>query len=281
MQIDNEPTGFTFSGDTFRKIHPAEYYRKFLSQNIRPDGRSLSGYRQTKVTPGAISTADGSALVRIGDTSVLCGIKAEVAEPKIATPNEGFVVPNVELPPLCSSQFKPGPPSEKAQVLSENINNLLHSCKIMSLDQLCIEEGKAVWVLYVDIVCLNYDGNIFDAALIAFIAALKNVKLPKVAYSSDEGMVTATREEETQLKLDHILYPATFGLFDGERVIADPNHTEESLVDTLVTITLDESNKLSAIWKDGGVPCSKEQMQEFIEAAKVRAQKVQEILDQQ
>ncbi|KAK9767902.1 hypothetical protein K7432_001882 [Basidiobolus ranarum] len=279
MQLENEPTGFTFSGDTFRKIHPAEYFRKFLSQNIRPDGRGLSSYRQTKVTPGAIGTADGSALVRIGETSVLCGIKAEVAEPKISSPNEGFVVPNVELPPLCSSQFKPGPPSEKAQVLSDNINNLFHSCKIMPLEQLCIEKGKAVWVLYVDIVCLNYDGNIFDAALIAFIAALKNVKLPKVTYSSEEGSVTATREEEIQLNLNHVLYPATFGIFDGERVIADPNHTEESLVDTLVTITLDDTGKLATMWKDGGIPCTKEQLQELIESAKLRAKQVQEILD--
>lgn len=35
-----------------------------------------------------------------------------------------FSVPNVELSPLCSSKFKAGPPSEKAQVLSELIHQL-------------------------------------------------------------------------------------------------------------------------------------------------------------
>ena len=29
-----------------------------------------------------------------------------------------FLVPNVELPPLCSPQFKSGPPTEQAQVAS-------------------------------------------------------------------------------------------------------------------------------------------------------------------
>jgi exosome complex component RRP43 len=29
-------------------------------------------------------------------------------------------------------------------------------------------------VLYVDATCINYDGNAFDAALIAMVAALKN-----------------------------------------------------------------------------------------------------------
>ena len=36
-----------------------------------------------------------------------------------------FIVPNVDLSPICSPRFKPGPPSEQAQVLSENLNKLL------------------------------------------------------------------------------------------------------------------------------------------------------------
>ena len=31
-----------------------------------------------------------------------------------------------------------------------------------------------MWVLYVDATCINYDGNAFDAALVAMLAALKN-----------------------------------------------------------------------------------------------------------
>lgn len=30
------------------------------------------------------------------------------------------------------------------------------------------------WFIYADIYCLDYDGNVFDAALIALVAALKN-----------------------------------------------------------------------------------------------------------
>jgi hypothetical protein len=40
---------------------------------------------------GSISTANGSALVRVGETTIVCGIKAEIAEPNIATPEDGFV----------------------------------------------------------------------------------------------------------------------------------------------------------------------------------------------
>jgi len=40
---------------------------------------------------GSISTADGSALVRMGNTTVVCGIKAEIAEPELDKEDEGFL----------------------------------------------------------------------------------------------------------------------------------------------------------------------------------------------
>lgn len=82
----------------------------------------------------------------------------------------------MELSSLCSPKFKPGPPSDKAQAVSEFINQLFIKSHIFPLESLCIEPGKAVWVLYADIVCLNYDGNILDASLLALTTALKDCK---------------------------------------------------------------------------------------------------------
>lgn len=41
--------------------------------------------------PGSISTANGSALVRIGDSTIVCGVKAEIAEPDLERPDQGFI----------------------------------------------------------------------------------------------------------------------------------------------------------------------------------------------
>lgn len=41
-------------------------------------------------------------------------------------------------------------------------------------ESLCIQAGKAVWTIYVDAVCINFDGNAFDATLLAMCAALSN-----------------------------------------------------------------------------------------------------------
>ena len=35
---------------------------------------------------------------------------------------------------------------------------------------------QLVWVLYCDLLCLDYDGNITDACVLALLAALKNGK---------------------------------------------------------------------------------------------------------
>lgn len=53
-----------------------KYYRDYLSHNIRPDGREFDKYRPIIVNLGSISTADGSAIAKIGGTTVVCGIKA-------------------------------------------------------------------------------------------------------------------------------------------------------------------------------------------------------------
>jgi exosome complex RNA-binding protein Rrp42 (RNase PH superfamily) len=48
------------------------------------------------------------------------------------------------------------------------------SASVIPLSSLVIEPDKAAWVLYIDATCINYDGNVFDAALIAMVAALRN-----------------------------------------------------------------------------------------------------------
>jgi len=54
------------------------------------------------------------------------------------------------------------------------IHSYPSSSNILPTKSLCIQSGKFVWVLYVDATCINYNGNVFDATLLAMVAALKN-----------------------------------------------------------------------------------------------------------
>ena len=93
----------------------------------------------------------------MGNTTVVCGVKAEISEPELDHDGDGFLgiylsiylsffffhsvcfekkkktkiddhkitVPNLDLPAMCSPKFKPGPPTEEAQVLSDRLNQVL------------------------------------------------------------------------------------------------------------------------------------------------------------
>jgi polyribonucleotide nucleotidyltransferase len=65
--------------DAFRQLYPAQYYAGFLSKHLRPDGRQLSESRPTTIGVDTIKSADSSALVKTGSTTVVAGIKLEVS----------------------------------------------------------------------------------------------------------------------------------------------------------------------------------------------------------
>ena len=75
----------------YQRLHPRAYFERFLAEQVRPDSREAEEWRDIFVHVGSISTADGSALVRLGETTIVCGVKAEIAEPDLERPTEGFI----------------------------------------------------------------------------------------------------------------------------------------------------------------------------------------------
>lgn len=101
----------------------------------------------------------------------------ELATPKASEPENGFIVPNIELTPLCSPKFRPGAPSDEAQVYSRLLADIITNSNCVNCKDLCIVKEKLVWTLYCDMSCLDHDGSVLDAAIIALIAALKTRKI--------------------------------------------------------------------------------------------------------
>ncbi|KAJ4465019.1 ribosomal protein S5 domain 2-type protein [Lentinula edodes] len=247
---------------TFQRLHPQIYLQRFLEEKIRPDGRSIAddenedthAWRNVEVNVGSITTTSGSALVRLGNTTVVCGVKAEICEPELDNSDEGFLVPNVDLPALCSPKFKTGPPTEEAQVLSERLNEVLGNGMI-PLSSLCIYPGKSAWVLYVDATVINYDGNVFDAALLAMVCALKNVFLPHAEFNPELNRTICTRPKSDPSKparkliIEEDLVPLSFsfGVFAGSYLLPDPTASEESLLDTTISIILNTRARILGV----------------------------------
>ncbi|PPQ94826.1 hypothetical protein CVT25_007463 [Psilocybe cyanescens] len=277
----------TLQAAVFQRLHPRLYLEKYIAEGVRPDGRAFGEGREVSVNVGSISTADGSALVRMGQTTVVCGVKAEIAEPELDRELEGFLVPNLDLPAMCSPKFKPGPPTEEAQVLSDRLNQALITSNFLPLESLCIHPGKAAWVLYVDATCINYDGNAFDATLLAMVAALRNTTLPQATYDPETHRTLCSRRApRVPLKLSASTPISTsFGIFDSKHVLVDPTSFEEPLLDSSLSIILGDNDDIVSIlqlgsllvtMEEGGQEVQKDALVECIKSAKKRREEVME-----
>lgn len=209
-------------------------------------------------------------MVRLGGTVIVAGVKAEIVditqEPDEENEEEeeedegeegkerdgddvygsgtGLIgkrlVPNVDLGPMASARFRPGPPGLEAQVVSHKLAHILASCPPLDPRSLTIERGQAAWCLYVDLVCIAYDGNVLDAALLALMAALRETTLPSTRFDVDELRVICDPDPATakRLELRSLPLSCSFGIVDEKHLLSDPNAFESTLTSGSVVVAL-------------------------------------------
>lgn len=268
---------------------PLEFYKQFLEKDVRPDGRALGEFRQTYIKLNPIeTTADGSALIKIGNTSVICGVKAELFEPlPDDDPDLGRVIPNVELNAGCSLSFRPGAPSEAAQVASQMIADILATSGVVDCSRLCVLSGQLAWILYCDVVCLDLDGNLLDACLLSVMAALSATTLPRVTMDAVTKVVTVntggggeSRDDVKRwsLGIQDIPVASSFSIFDGGILLADAAAEEEDLCleGSLNIVTTQDS--VVVVHKPGGDSLSTDKVQTCVETAFQRTRATHKLL---
>src|SRR5439155_827010 len=148
----------------------AHVYR-LASTGQRVDGRVLDEPRKVAIQRSFVKTAEGSARVKLGNTDILVGIKMSVGEPYPDTPNTGVLSTSVELIPMASPTFEAGPPRPDAIELARVVDRGIRESKMVNMERLCITPKEKVWILFIDIHVLDYDGNLFDACSYAAVAS--------------------------------------------------------------------------------------------------------------
>ena len=163
------------------------------------------------------------------------------------------------------------------------------------------EEVKAYWVLYIDLLFVSYDGNPFDAAWAAMLAALRDTRLPRARWDPDrEAVVCARASAPLPLRLRGLPVACTAAIFtarqkrhqhqhQGKRqgqdaywVLVDPDRFEEGLCDESVTVVVDRTpakgmglggeTKVLGISKSGGTVVGPQVLRRFVDIAEERWQ---------
>ncbi|KAH6628372.1 ribosomal protein S5 domain 2-type protein [Chaetomium tenue] len=305
----------------------------------RTNGRGTQETRPLHAKASSLSHAHGSSLVRLGDTTVLCGVRGEVLPvervPLFRPVDRGGVglgrgelrdydllVPNIELATGSAPQFLPGvPPTALAQTLSTRVYSLLHSTGMVGVEDLRVwskpagggedtemegagegqeeEEGVkeedrvvAYWVLYIDLLFVSFDGNPFDAAWAAVVAALRNTSLPVARWDPEREMVVCSRTEKRQLNVKGLPVACTAAVFEEKELgevgtgvpegrhwlLLDPDRLEETLCREAITMVVDCSDgetRIKSIEKQGGTAIGRELVRGFATIAEKRWKEVQ------
>lgn len=241
-----------------REIIPkmqVEQIVRSIKRGERLDGRGLLDYRPISVILSPIRKAEGSALVKLGRTQVIVGVKLELGAPFKDRPNEGVLQVHLEFVPLASPSFEPGPPDENAIEVARIIDRSLREPRAIKLEDLVIEPGRVAWVVYNDIYLIDHDGNIVDASMLASMLALATTKIPRLVKTETGQYVVDASVRETLLQVNLLVATVTLGVIENT-LFVDPSLEEELVANALIVLAVDENGRICGAQKRGekGVP---------------------------
>lgn len=225
------------------------YIRDLLEKGERIDGRGLMEGRPIQVIPNVIKKAEGSAMVKWGETVVLAGIKTQLGSPFSDTPNTGVITVNVELSPISSPINESGPPGPQAIELARVVDRGIRESKVIPMEdpKLCVIPGKKVWIIFVDIYVIDDGGNLFDASAFAAMAALANARLKQVVIDEDLEEVTLLDETEPLPRVGSVV-GLTFSKTNNT-ILYDPNLIEDRGKEARFSLAITDQNVVCSMQK--------------------------------
>lgn len=247
-----------------------------IKEGKRTDGRAFDEYREVSLETGVVNKAEGSARVKIGNTQLVVGVKTQVAEPFSDTPKMGVLMTNSELLPMASPSFEPGPPDENSVELSRVTDRCIREGKVVDLEKLCIIEGKKVWMIFLDIHVLDYDGNLQDAAVLGAVAALMNTKIPTVTV--EDGEVVLDYDKMIPLPFNEKALMCTFAKI-GDELVLDPSLEEEEIMDARISIGMRADGSICAMQKGGKKPLTRDEIMKAVNITKNKTEELRKYLE--
>jgi exosome complex component RRP42 len=139
---------------------------------------------------------------------------------------------------------------------------------MVDVEALCITPGAEVWMCFIDIYALDYDGNLFDAANLAAVCALKSATIPGEQYGKGENKplpITCVPISVTEVKV-------------GNTLIVDPNFDEEHIASARLTVTTDDNGNFRAMQKGGKGSITLDELNQCLDIAVEKGKEIRKII---
>lgn len=252
-----------------------ESVTNLVKNGERTDGRAFDEYREISLEAGVIEKAEGSARVKIGNTQIIIGAKPQIGTPFGDTPNVGVLMTNTELLPMAAPNFESGPPDENSVELSRVTDRCIREGEVVDLEKLCIVPGEKVWMIFLDLHVVDYDGNLMDAAVLGSVAALMNTRLPEAKIIDDE--LVLDYDNLIPLPINDTALMSTFAKI-GEELIIDPSLEEEEVMGARLSVGITQDGNICAMQKGGEKTLTQEEVLKAVSIAKIKTAELRKLL---
>jgi ribonuclease PH len=189
-------------GDFKPKIDPAVLER---DASVRLDGRAADQLRPVTITPGYIKHAEGSCLIEVGDTRVVCAVSFEDRVPVfLRGQGEGWITAEYGMLPRATTtrsqrEASRGRPSGRTQEIQRLIGRSLRAV----VDMKALGE-RTVWI---DCDVIQADGGTrcasITGAFVALVEALRGLRkkgaFPEIPVTDHVAAVSVGKVEDRVL----------------------------------------------------------------------------------
>jgi len=221
---------------------------------MRTDGRKPRQLRPLTITPGYLKTADGSVLIEVGDTKVICTAKLEERVPQfLRNSGKGWITAEYGMLP-GSSQVRIGREASRGKIggRTHEIQRLVGRSLRAIADLKRLGE-KTIWV---DCDVIQADGGTRTASITGGYVALREA----VAAWLTKGIFPGDPIKDS-------VAAVSVGIIDG-RVLLDLSYEEDSRADVDMNFVMTGSGKFVEVQGTAeSVPFTSKQMERMTEIA--------------
>ena len=225
-------------------------------QPMRTDGRKMAQLRPIKITPSYIKTADGSVLIEIGDTKVICTAKLEDRVPPfLRNSGKGWITAEYGMLP-GSSSVRIGRESSRGKVggRTHEIQRLIGRSLRAIADLRSLGE-KTIWI---DCDVIQADGGTRTASITGAYVAL----VEAVRNWLSRGMIGIDPIRDA-------VAAVSIGIIDG-KICLDLCYEEDSKADVDMNFVMTGAGKFIEVQGTAEAsPFTRKQMERMAEIAQI------------